>query len=29
MEEGALLALVNLGYWQPVAAKALANPDQE
>lgn len=29
MEEGVLLALVNLGYWQPVAAKALANTDQE
>jgi hypothetical protein len=29
MEEGVLLALVNLGYGQPVAAKALANPGQE
>src|ERR1700730_2728294 len=29
MEEGALLALVNLGHWQPVAAKALASPGQE
>ena len=29
MEEGVSLALVNLGYWQPVAAKALASPGQD